>query len=244
MTDNNYLKEEKGGLAWGPLIKGELIRRYKRFLADVRLEDDQVVTAHCPNTGSMTGCAEPGWPVYLSPQDNPNRKLKYTWELVQAPDSLVGVNTAVPNRLVKTAAGYGAIEALAGYENIRSEVKVGAHTRLDLVLESPERRTCFVEIKNCTLVEAGIAFFPDAVTTRGQKHLDELARLTGQGARGVIFYLVQRMDGEQFKPADHIDPEYGRMLRQVVEAGVEAVACDVKIDLERIRIHRSVPIVL
>ena len=231
-------------MIWGPLVEGELIKRYKRFLADVRLGNNQVVAAHCPNTGSMTGCSEPGWPVWLSRHDDPKRKLKYTWEITRAPDSLVGVNTSVPNRLVKTGVIKGKIKSLTGYDRVKSEVKTGSHTRLDLMLEKDGSPSCYIEIKNCTLVEDGVAMFPDAVTQRGAKHLGELARIVREGGRGVIFFLVQRMDAKVFSPADRIDPEYGRILREVVSAGVEAEVYDVDITMERIDLANRVRIKL
>jgi sugar fermentation stimulation protein A len=227
---------------WPPLLSGTLIRRYKRFLADVVLESGETVTAHCPNSGSMQACAQPGRPVYVSHHDDPRRKLKYTWQIIDMPTSLVGVNTQVPNRLVQLAVTGGRVPELAGYRNVRREVKTGRHTRLDLLLEEPGRRSCFVEIKNCTLVTDGDACFPDAVTTRGLKHLKELQKLSSEGSRSVIFYLVQRMDAEVFHPADHIDAAYGRELRRAVERGVEMLVYDVAIDFEKIRIRRPVPV--
>ncbi|MDT8378788.1 MAG: DNA/RNA nuclease SfsA [Desulfotignum sp.] len=227
-----------------PLIPGYLIRRYKRFLADVRLDTGETVIAHCPNSGSMKGCAVPGCPVWLSVSDNPRRKLKYTWELIKTPESMIGINTLVPNRLVKTAIETGQIPELAGYGTVRSEVTVRKGTRLDLVLEKTNRRNCYVEIKNCTLVEQGTALFPDAVTKRGQKHLDELSHLVSAGYRGVIFYLIQRMDAHRFGPAFEIDPAYARKLSQARENGVEIIIRDVVIDLKQIRIRRPVPLQL
>ena len=239
-----YLEEDRGGLCWGRLVRGTLERRYRRFLADVRLGNNRRVTAHVPNTGSMLECSEPGRPVWLSRHDDPKRKLKYTWELIDMPGGLVGVNTVVPNRLVGAAAAQGLIKDFQGYDRIRGEVKTNDHTRLDFLLEGDGRRPCYVEIKNCTLVRQGKACFPDAVTTRGRKHLFELLRLVEEGARGVIFYLVQRMDAEVFSPADHIDPEYGQTLREVVDHGVEALAWDVAINLDRIDLNRPLPIKL
>lgn len=227
-----------------PLTSGNLIRRYKRFLADVLLDTGETVIAHCPNSGSMKGCAVPGCPVWLSVSDNPRRKLKYTWELIKTPASMIGINTLVPNRLVKTAVESGQIPELAGYGTVRPEVTVRKGTRLDLFLEAPGRRNCYVEIKNCTLVEQGLAQFPDAVTERGQKHLDELRHLVAAGHRGVIFYLIQRMDGQRFSPAAGIDPAYARKLARAVESGVEIITRDVTIDLKQIRIHRSLPVML
>ena len=227
-----------------PLIPGHLIKRYKRFLADVRLNTGETVTAHCPNSGSMKGCALPGCPVWLSVSDNPRRKLKYTWELIKTPASMIGINTLVPNRLVKAGVADGYIEELAGYDTIRSEVMVRKGTRLDLLLEAPARRNCYVEIKSCTLVEEGTALFPDAVTVRGQKHLDELTDLVAAGHRGVIFYLIQRMDAARFSPAAGIDPEYAQKLAQARDHGVEIITRDVVIDLSQIRIYRSLPVML
>lgn len=229
------------GIAWPPLIQGTLIRRYKRFLADVRLTDGTTVTAHCPNSGSMQACCQPGCPVYLSVHDNPRRKLKYTWELIHMPTSLVGVNTLIPNHLTAHAIAAGAVAELTGYETVKREVKVGAHSRIDIRLTSPDRRPCYVEVKNCTLVDDGLATFPDAVTLRGQKHLEELQSLVAAGFRSVMFFLVQRMDARRFAPADAIDPEYGRKLRQAVAGGVEILVYDVCIDLHGIRLNRPLP---
>jgi sugar fermentation stimulation protein A len=224
-----------------PLVSGRLIRRYKRFLADVELSDGQLVTAHCPNSGRMTECAEPGRPVYLSRHDNPRRKLKYSWELIAMPSSLVGVNTLLPNRLVYQAVKDGAIDGLEGYPQVSREVTVSKGSRLDLAAGGPNRRQCYIEVKNCTLVENGVAMFPDAVTTRGRKHLLELQRLAQEGHRCAMFFLIQRMDADIFKPADHVDPAYGRELRSAFENGVEIVVYDVVIDLKMIRLNRKLP---
>jgi len=240
MTHNGK-KRATDGLKWPPLTKGILIKRYKRFLADVRLDDGRTVTAHCANSGTMKACAEPGRPVYLSYHDNPRRKLKYTWELIDMPTSLVGINTQVPNRLVKNSIERGRVRELRGYEEIRSEVKVSDKSRLDLMLKNKGGETCYVEVKNCTLVLEGEAFFPDAVTKRGQKHLLELESLLSDTTRCVIFFLVQRMDATAFCPADHIDPEYGKILRRVNKRGVEIVVYDVAVDLEKIALNRSLP---
>jgi len=229
------------GLAWPQLIPGILKKRYKRFLADVRLENGKVVTAHCPNTGSMHGCCEPGRPVYLSYHDNPKRKLKYTWQLISMPTSLVGVNTLVPNRLVYTSIIGGLVPELCGYETVQREASIGDHTRIDLMLDSEIHGRCYVEIKNCTLVNDGIAYFPDAVTARGLKHLDELVHLAASGFRTVMFYFIQRMDAKRFRPADHIDAAYGRELRHAVKQGIEIMVYDVFIDFEQIRLNRKIP---
>lgn len=233
--------EESGYLKWPDLLQGKLIRRYQRFKADVTLRNGHMVTALCPNTGSMASCSEPGRTVYLSRQNRPTRKLKYTWEMIGMPTSLVGINTMVPNRLVKIAVMARHIPALSGFENIRSEVRYGRNSRIDLLLEKG-RKKCFVEVKNCTLMEDGIAYFPDAVTSRGLKHLIELEGEMESGHRAFMFYLIQRMDAEAFRPADHIDPEYGKALRRAFKKGLEILAYDVRIDLAGIRLNRPLPV--
>lgn len=230
------------GLSWPPLVRGRLIRRYKRFLADARLDTGETVTAHCPNSGRMTGCAEPGRRVYLSRHDVPTRKLKYTWELIDMPGALVGVNTQVPNRLVARAISAQVVGALTGYTAIKREVRTSPHTRLDIMLTAPGRRVCYVEVKNCTLVEEGTAMFPDAVTARGSKHLTALSQLAAMGHRAVIFFLIQRMDAQRFMPAGHIDPVYAAALGDAADAGVEMLAYDVNIDLTGICLRCAVPI--
>ncbi len=237
-------KNTRTGLEWPPLLKGILIKRYKRFLADIALPAGEVVTAHCPDSGRMTACSQPGRPAYISRADNPKRKLKYTWELIEMPDSLVGVNTLVPNRLTAHAILAGQVKALSGYTQLKREVKVGDHSRIDICLTADRKKTCYVEVKNCTLVKDGRACFPDAVTARGLKHLNELQQLVRDGHRGVMFYLIQRMDAQTFSPADHIDPKYGQGLRTAVKNGVEILVYDVTLDLTRICLNREIPIVL
>ena len=204
------------------LVRGTLVQRYKRFLADVRLANGEIVTAHCTNTGSMLGCKEPGSMVYLSLSPNKGRKLAYTWEMIQIKRAWVGINTLQPNRLVAEAIAAGALRELGGYEVIRREVKVSAHSRLDLCLEG-NNRCCYVEVKNVTLLFDGAAAFPDAVSERATKHLKELIRLKRKGHRAAIVFVIQRGDCGYFRPADEIDPEYGRWLRRAVKAGVEAL---------------------
>lgn len=225
-------------MKWPNLIQGTLIRRYQRFKADVRLRNNRIVTALCPNTGSMLACSEPGRTVFLSRWNLPHRKLKYTWEIIEMPTSLVGINTGVPNKLVRESILAGKIPELKGYDRIRTEVPYGRNSRIDLLLEKHNQQ-CFVEIKNCTLVEDGMACFPDAVTIRGLKHLKELQEQVQLGHRSVMLYLVQRMDAKIFKPADKIDPEYGRELRKAVGNGVEILVYDVRIDLKEIELYRS-----
>ena len=228
-------------IPWPKLVQGVLIKRYKRFLADIRCQDDEVITAHCPNSGSMRGCSEPGRTVYLSRSDAPKRRYAYTWEMIQMPKSLVCVNTLVANRVVRKAAIDGSIPALSGYRFVRSEVKCFENSRLDLLLENSTGGLCFVEIKSCTQVENEIACFPDAVTTRGRKHLVDLQRQAGLGNRAVILFLVQRADARLFKPADNIDPAYGNELRAAFRNRVEIQSYDVDITLQGIRINNAIP---
>ena len=204
------------------LIRGTLVQRYKRFLADVRLPDGRIVTAHCTNTGSMLGCKEPGSTVYLSLSSNKGRKLAYTWEMIQVKRTWIGINTLHPNRLVAEAIQAGAIPELAGYEVVRREVKVSSRSRLDLCLEGSSG-CCYVEVKNVTVCLEGGAAFPDAVSERATKHLQELIRLKRKGHRAAIVFVIQRGDCHYFRPADEIDPVYGRWLRRAVKAGVEAL---------------------
>jgi len=223
------------------LIRGTLIQRYKRFLADVRLANGEVVTAHCTNTGSMMGCKEPGSVVYISRSDNLNRKLLYTWELINANNTWVGINTMHPNRLVPEAVEAGVIAELIGYPTIRREVKVSAHSRLDLCLEGANGN-CFVEVKNVTLAVNGTAAFPDAVSERGTKHLKELMRLRRQGHRAAIVFVIQRGDCEYFRPADEIDQEYGRWLRRAINAGVEALPYRAKVTPKEILLTEKIAV--
>lgn len=219
-----------------PLIPGILIKRYKRFLADITLADGSMVTAHCPNSGSMLGCNLPGSPVMLSQSPNPNRKLAYTWELVQIGGYWIGLNTMLPNRLAEEAILNGTISELQGYEQLRREVPYGSErSRIDLLLEGSQGR-CYVEVKNVTLVEGELALFPDAVTERGQKHLRELMEVVRNGDRGIILFTVQRGDGKAVAPADRIDPAYGRLLREAVRNGVEALAYRASVQPEEIRL--------
>jgi sugar fermentation stimulation protein A len=229
------------GVALPPLMPGILVKRYNRFLADITLTNGRTITAHCPNSGSMRACCEPGRPVYVSFHDHPKRKLKYTWELIEMPASIVGINTLIPNRLVATSVQAGLVPGLTGYDGISREVKISEKTRLDLLLTKGKQNRCYVEIKNCTLVEDGVAYFPDAVTSRGLKHLLELESLVSKGFRSAIFFVIQRMDATSFHPADNIDPAYGNELRRALEHGVEILIYDTQIDLEAICLNREIP---
>jgi sugar fermentation stimulation protein A len=226
-----------------PLVAGTLIKRYKRFLADVLLADGSEVTVHCPNSGSMKGCATPGSRVFLSRSPNLKRKYPLGWELVETNGFWAGINTGLPNYLTREAIENGTVLELQGYTTIRPEVPYGQHSRIDLLLEGPTGR-CYVEVKNVTLVEGNRALFPDAVTTRGQKHLLELMRVVREGDRGVIFFTVQRRDGDSVSPADLIDPEYGRLLRLALDNGVEALAYRALVTPEEIVLTERLPVIV
>jgi sugar fermentation stimulation protein A len=213
-----------------PLIPGRLIKRYKRFLADVTLDGGEVVTAHCANPGSMLSTDAPGSEVWLSPARNPERKLRYTWELIRvAGGALVSINTQHPNRVAEEAIAGGAIPELTGYATLRREVKYGKNSRIDILLEDGAKPSCLVEIKSVTMKRGNLCEFPDAVTARGAKHLDELAGQIADGHRAVMLYLAQRGDGEAFSIAGDIDPNYAEKLSHAMAAGVEAYCyeCDV-----------------
>lgn len=225
------------------LIRGRLIRRYRRFFADVRLGSGRVVAAHCANSGSLLGCKEPGSPVFLSHHPDPWRRLKYTWEMIRVGRVWVGVNTMHPNRLVEDAVRRGVIHELQGYDAIRREVRINPRSRLDLCLERPGER-CYVEVKNVTLGLDGVAAFPDAVTERGRKHLRELIRLRRRSHRAALVFVIQRGDCAAFRPADEIDPLYGRWLRRGHAAGVEILPYQARVTPREITLFRRLPLVL
>lgn len=226
-------------------MEGVLIKRYKRFLADVEMSDGRIVTAHTPNTGSMKGCAEPGMRVWLSDSGNAKRKYPLGWELVEVfPGVRVGINTGLSNRLVQEAIETGTIVELQGYNTIRREVRYGKeNSRIDLLLERRGGQFCYVEVKNVTLVDGECAYFPDAVTARGTKHLRELAEMVSEGHRAVIFYCVQRDDAIEVRPADDIDPEYGKTLRQSLKKGVEALAYSAEVTPQHVCLRKMLPII-
>lgn len=231
-----------------PLYAGRLIKRYKRFLADVKLETGEEITAHCANPGSMLGLAEPGSRVWLSQSDNPKRKLKYSWELVEVDlgqgPALVGINTAHPNPLVSEAISSGLITELAGYPALRREVKYGVNSRIDILLENNDLSRCYIEIKNVHLMRKnGLAEFPDSVTARGTKHLSELSEMVRQGHRAVMLYLVQRGDAEEFALARDIDPTYAEAFDAAVQTGVEALAFTCEVSPHSIKIKKRIPLV-
>jgi len=222
-----------------PLTHGILINRYKRFLVNVRLDNGAETVAHCTNSGTMKSCLENGAEVYLSPVDNPERRTKFTWEMIKINGSWVGINTGNPNKLAFDAIKNGEIEGLGGYTSVRREVQYG-DSRFDIFAEN-EHEKCFIEVKNVTMKEGRYARFPDAVTTRGQKHLETLIKCKHEGYRAVMLYIVQRTDVEIFAPATAIDPDYARILKKAVEAGVEVFPVMAKVSPEKIELVRKLP---
>ena len=230
-----------------PLIRGRLLKRYKRFLADVVLDDGGEVTATCPNTGSMLGLTAPGSVVWLSTSDSPTRKYRHSWEMSEADlggePTLGGSITNHPNRIVTEAVAAGAIAPLAGYASLRREVKYGVNSRIDLLLEDEAKPACYVEIKNVHLMrEAGLAEFPDSVTERGTKHLDELANMVEAGHRAVMVYLIQRGAARRFSLARDIDPDYAAAFARATSRGVEALALSCRLTPEEITIDSVIDI--
>lgn len=229
-----------------PLLPATLIKRYKRFLADVELENGEVITVHCPNSGAMTTCAEPGRPVLISDSQNPKRKLRYTFEMIRMGRTWVGVNTMNPNHAVEGFIRAGKIPELKGYASLKREVKYGeeGRSRIDLLLTDGAEGIppCYVEVKNSTLKDGEHAAFPDGVTERGRKHLNDLAQVVKEGNRGVIFFFIGRADCHRFRPADEIDPAYGETLRRVMQEGVEALAYRMRFNRRRIQLVDRLPV--
>ena len=227
----------------GPLVEGRLVDRYKRFFADVELAGGEVVVSHCANPGSMRGCRPDGARVWVSQSDDPRRKLRYTWELVEVDGAMVCVNTNHANRVVAEAIEAGVVSELAGYDELRREVKLG-DSRLDLLLTRGDER-CFVEVKSVTLgVGGGVSAFPDSVTARGARHLRELMAVAAAGERAVMLFCCGRDDTRVMRPADEIDPTYGRTLREAAAAGVELLAYRCAIDPSGMWLRERVPIEL
>jgi sugar fermentation stimulation protein A len=231
-----------------PLIPATLIRRYKRFLADVRLSSGEELTVHVANPGAMTGLADAGSKVWLSKSNNAKRKLAYSWELVAvdvgAGPELVGINTAHPNPLVAEAIAAGTIPELDGYATVQREVKYGKNSRVDFLLSSPKKPACYVEVKNVHLMRApGFAEFPDSVTARGAKHLDELSAMVASGHRAVMLYVIQIGSAERFALARDIDPVYGKSFDRALANGVEAIAYRCVLTPESIMVAHAVPII-
>ncbi|MGI9423738.1 MAG: DNA/RNA nuclease SfsA [Hyphomicrobiaceae bacterium] len=232
-----------------PLARGRLIKRYKRFLADVALDTGDTVTATCPNTGSMKGLTEPGSTVWLSTSDSPTRKYRHTWEMVEHDlgkgATIVGINTNHPNRIVSEAIAAGKMAPAKGYANLRREVKYGnENSRIDIFLEDPKKGQCYVEIKNVHLMRRpGLAEFPDSVTERGAKHLRELSEMVRQGHRALMVFLIQRGDATRIDLARDIDPKYGEAFDAAVAAGVEALAYRCQLTPSSIEFDKKVRVV-
>ena len=210
-----------------PLQSGQLVARYKRFLTDVQLDNGEVITIHCANTGAMTGCADPGPRVWYSTSDNPKRKLPNSWEIAESPAGhFICVNTARANQIARELIEQEAIAPLVGYSRLRTEVKYGEeNSRIDLLLEDDEKGNCYIEVKSVTLLdereEAGMGYFPDAVTARGAKHLRELMAMKAAGHRAVLLFMVLHSGISRMRPATHIDPHYSLLIEQAIAAGVE-----------------------
>ncbi len=227
-----------------PLIEARLLRRYKRFLADVEIPGQGETTVLCPNPGSMLGLNAPGARIWLSESDNPKRKYRHTWELLEADGGIVGINTAHPNSIAEQAIAAGAVAELGDFETLRREVKYGENSRIDILLETAGGGRCYVELKNVTLMrQPGLAEFPDSVTKRGAKHLRELSAMVAQGHRAVMFYLVQRSDCGRFTIAEDIDPAYAAALREARTQGVEAICYSCNLAPEAIELAGPVEIV-
>jgi sugar fermentation stimulation protein A len=237
------LTAPRASIPFPPLLEGALVRRRRRFLADVRLESGEDVTAHTSNTGRMLACSEPGRKVYLSDSKNPERRYPLTWELIDMGPSLVGINTLLPNKLAALAFRAGSVPGFPGPSEVRAEVRAG-DSRLDLLVKGGGGGLAYVEVKNCTFVEDGFALFPDAVSRRAARHLDELMRLVKAGHRGVILVMVSRSDALRFAPADSIDPAWGAMLRKAVKAGVELMAHEAVLSPREAVFGKALPCVL
>lgn len=222
-----------------PLVHGKFLRRYKRFLTDMELDSGEVVIAHTSNSGSMKSCLEEGAEVYLTHVDDPKRKTQYTWEMIKINGDWVGINTAVPNILVYEAVLNQEIEALKGYTTVKREVKF-EDSRFD-VFASNEDEECFIEVKNVSLKDGKYARFPDAVTTRGKKHLETLMRVKAEGKRAVMVYVIQRSDVEIFTPAFNIDPDYAATLKKAYESGVEVYPIRAAVSPEKIELADILP---
>ena len=226
-----------------PILQGTFIKRYKRFLADVQLQDGQIVTVHCPNSGAMTGCAIPGAVAYISDSMNPKRKLKYTLEVIESDGTSICVNTHRANGLVEEAIRADRIKALRGYQDVEREVRYGQEkSRIDLLLRQGES-LCYVEVKNVTLGGAhGVVAFPDAVTERGTKHLRELMAMKAEGHRSALVYCVSRTDARAVRPADEIDPLYAQTLKEACDKGVEVYALKAQIKMPELELIMEIPV--
>ncbi|PLX41867.1 MAG: DNA/RNA nuclease SfsA [Deltaproteobacteria bacterium] len=227
-----------------PILRGRFIKREKRFLAHMEMESGARVIAHCANTGSMRGSLREGAPTLMWDSKNPKRKYTLSWKAIQLDNTWIGIDTSLPNALVAEAISMGFIGPLAGYATIQRERKISDESRIDIYLTDGEAKDCYVEVKNVTLVEDGVARFPDAVTTSGLKHLGELMKKVGEGERAAMVYVIQRGDGYSFKPADDIDPLYGKKLREAHSAGVEVYALSTEVSEKGVEATGLLPIKL
>ncbi|MBM3632127.1 MAG: DNA/RNA nuclease SfsA [Alphaproteobacteria bacterium] len=227
-----------------PPLPGHLIKRYKRFLADISLDSGEIVTAHCANPGALLGGTTPGLRVWASYNPSPNRQLSYDWQIVEMDNTMVGVNTSLPNKIAEEAILAEKITELTGYDTLKREVKYGNNSRIDILLSSPEKPPCYVEVKNVHLKRENGAEFPDSVTTRGAKHLRELEDIAALGARAVMLYIIQRDDCSHFSFAADIDPIYAACAANAFTHGVEAYAYVCNVNQSGIFLHKSVPIIM
>ena len=225
-----------------PLQAATLLKRYKRFLADIELPGGEVRTIHCANTGAMTGCAEPGSTVWYSTSDNPKRKYPNSWELTQTKEGhWICVNTIQANRLVAEAINKGRITELTGYSSLKTEVKYGSeNSRIDILLEAGDKPACYIEVKSVTLLENGRGYFPDAVTARGQKHLRELIAMAQSGRRAVLFFAILHTGIENLSAAHHIDPDYYELIQQAEQAGVEIICYKAVLDQNELKLNHCI----
>ena len=229
-----------------PLLRGTLLKRYKRFFADILLDSGEQITAHCPNTGAMTGCAEPGFTAWVSPSDNPKRKLKFTWELAVTPqDDWISVNTHRANKLVQRALEAHTLPGITDYTEVKREVSPpDFHSRFDFCVTRSDNTPLYIEVKSVTLAEGNEGFFPDAVTSRGTKHAEELAMLARQGVATALLFCVQHSGIQNVRLAGHIDPKYAQAVRQAAADGVRVFAVGCQISQEKININQSLPVIL
>ena len=229
-----------------PLLRGTLLKRYKRFFADILLDSGEQITAHCPNTGAMTGCADPGFIAWVSPSDNPKRKLKFTWELAVTPKGdWISVNTHRANKLVQSALEAHTLPGITDYTEVKREVSPpDFHSRFDFCVTRSDNTPLYIEVKSVTLAEGNDGFFPDAVTSRGTKHAEELAMLARQGVATALLFCVQHSGIQNVRLAEHIDPKYALAVRQAAADGVRVFAVGCQISQEKININQSLPVIL
>ncbi|MBI5434186.1 MAG: DNA/RNA nuclease SfsA [Planctomycetes bacterium] len=227
-----------------PTIEGRFVRRYKRFFVDVLLANGETIVAHCPNTGSLAGCLVEGARVVLRDSQNDARKLRYVFQAIEVGRTLVNVDTSLPNHVVFEAVERGKLPELTGYARVEREKKYGKASRIDLLLTGKKGELCYVEVKNTTYAIGTCARFPDAVTERGLKHLDELGNMVERGHRSVQFFFVSRADCREFRPADEIDPAYAAGLRRATKRGVEVLAYDARVAPDRLEIRKRLPVQL